>query len=64
MNSSRLLLVASITISFVVAAAAFRGGSSTLSTSVASRAGSLSPATPMLEPRSGHTRLCCPTARF
>jgi Galactose oxidase, central domain/Kelch motif len=53
MNLSRPLLVASIALSFVFAAAAFRTNPS-LSSSVRP-AGSLSPASPMLEPRSGHT---------
>jgi Kelch motif/Galactose oxidase, central domain len=55
MHRSRLLLIAIITVSFVVAAAAFRANSPTPSTSATSSAGSLHPSAPMLEPRSGHT---------
>ena len=54
MNRSRLLLVACITIGFALAATAFRSGSSPLTAASAS-VGSLNPASPMLEPRSGHT---------
>jgi len=50
MNHSRLLLVVFITITFALAAAAFRDAGSP-----ASRVGSLAPAAPMLEPRSGQT---------
>jgi hypothetical protein len=55
MNRSRLPFVAVITIGFVVAASAFRSGSASISTSANSATGSLSPASPMLQPRSGHT---------
>ncbi len=50
MNRSRLLLVAFLTISFTITSTAFRA-----SVSAISSAGSLAPATPMLEPRSGHS---------
>jgi|CZKD01.1.fsa_nt_gi hypothetical protein len=62
MQRSRLLLVAIIAVSFVVAAAAFRRISPTPST-VASAAGFLSPAAPMLEPRSGHTATLLPDGK-
>src|SRR5258708_1426166 len=62
MNRSRLLLVASITISFVVVAAAFRASSASVSASATS-AGSLTPATPMLEPRSGHSATLLPDGK-
>lgn len=55
MTRTRLFLVAWITISFVVAAAAFRASSTSVSASAPLAAGSLTPATPMLEPRSGHS---------
>lgn len=55
MSRSRLFLVVSITVSFVVAAAAFRANSPATSTSAAFGAGSLHPAAPMLEARSGHS---------
>src|SRR5208283_4080248 len=50
MTRSRLLLVACITISFAIAAGAFRA-----TTPAASSLGTLTPAAPMLEPRSGQT---------
>src|SRR5580700_8793818 len=50
MNRSRLFLVAFITITFALAAAAFRDASFP-----PSRVGSLAPAAPMLEPRSGQS---------
>jgi hypothetical protein len=62
MHRSRLLLVATITVSFVVAAAAFRISSTSASTSPAF-AGSLTPATPMLEPRSGHSATLLPDGK-
>lgn len=49
MNRSRLLLVSLIVVSFVMAAAAFHA------VSVPPRVGSVLPAAPMLEPRSGHS---------
>ena len=55
MKRSRLLFVAVITSGFVVAASAFRSGSASISTSANSATGSLSPASPMLQPRSGHS---------
>jgi hypothetical protein len=63
MNRSRLFLVASITITFVLAAAAFRANSPVSSTSTAFAAGSLRPATSMLEPRSGHSATLLPDGR-
>src|SRR5450755_1576237 len=63
MHRSRLLLVAIITVSFVVVAAAFRRNSSSPSTPAVLAAGSLSPAAPMLEPRSGHTATLLPDGR-
>jgi WD40 repeat protein len=62
MTRTRLLLVACITLSFVVAAVAFRSNSSPISTT-ASAAGSLTPATPMLEPRSGHSATLLPDGK-
>src|SRR5271169_7265579 len=62
MHPSRLLLVAAITVSFVVAAVAFRN-STPASTSATSVAGSLSPAAPMLEPRSGHSATVLPDGK-
>lgn len=63
MNRSRLLLVISITVCFVVAAAAFRAGSAVPSVPTAFAAGSLRPATPMLEPRSGHSATLLPDGK-
>lgn len=64
MNRSRLFLVASMTFSLVVGAlAAFRPDSSAASTSSTSAAGSLIPATPMLEPRSGHSATLLPDGK-
>src|SRR5580698_3458136 len=63
MNRSRLFLVASITITFVLAAAAFRANSPVSSTSTAFAAGSLRPATSMLEPRSGQTATLLPDGK-
>jgi len=62
MNRSRLLFVASITlvftISFAVAAAAFRAPAPSVS-----RVGTVTPATPMLEPRSGQTATLLPDSK-
>jgi hypothetical protein len=63
MTRSRLLLVSIITISFVIAAAAFRPHSPSPSTVGASAAGFLSPAAPMLEPRSGHSATLLPDGK-
>ncbi len=58
MTRSRLLLVASITVSFAVAATAFRASlPSTAPT------GSVTAAAPMLEPRSGHTATLLPDGK-
>ncbi len=62
MTRSRLLLVATMIASFAVAATAFRSNSFLPSAAVAS-AGSLAPATPMLEPRSGHTATLLPDGK-
>ncbi len=63
MTRSRLLLVACITVSFVVTAAAFRANSTSASNSAAFAAGSLHSASPMLEPRSGHTATLLPDGK-
>lgn len=62
MTRSRLLLVISITVSFVLAAAAFRPGSPAASTST-TFAGSLHPSAPMIEPRSGHSATLLPDGK-
>ena len=58
MNRPRLVLVACITVGFVAAAAAFRTASPAIA-----NAGSLKPAAPMFEPRSGHTATLLPDGR-
>ena len=58
MNRPRLLFVVCLTISFAAAAAAFRAGSSS-----APRIGTLTPAAPMLEPRSGQTASLLPDGK-
>jgi hypothetical protein len=58
MNRSRLLFVALITIVSAIAATAFRD-----SGSPASRVGSVTPAAPMLEPRSGQTATLLPDGK-
>jgi hypothetical protein len=58
MNRSRLLLVAFITITFALAATAFRDAGSPVS-----RVGSLAPAARMLEPRSGHSATLLPDGK-
>jgi WD40 repeat protein len=58
MLRSRLLLISSISISFVITATAFHA--SLLPTN---RAGSIVAATPMLEPRSGHTATLLPDGK-
>src|ERR1700756_5580846 len=63
MSRTRLLIVAGITLSFVLAAAAFRTASSAASTSTPLVAGSLTPASPMLEPRSGHSATLLPDGK-
>jgi len=57
MNRFRVLLVISIIISFAFAAGALRKATTR------PNAGSLNPATPMLEPRSGHTATLLPDGR-
>jgi len=58
MNRSRLFLVAFLTVAFAVAGAAFR----TISIPV-SHPGSVTPAAPMLEPRSGQTATLLPDGK-
>ena len=58
MNRSRLLLVTSFTITFALAAAAFRNAGSP-----ASRVGALNPTASMLEPRSGQTATLLPDGK-
>lgn len=63
MTCSRLIFVASVTVAFVVAAAAFRTASSSAASVPVTSAGWLTPATPMLEPRSGHSATLLPDGR-
>jgi hypothetical protein len=63
MNRSRLFLIASVALSFALAATAFRSNSHAAAISAPGNAGSLSPATPMLQPRSGHTATLLPDGR-
>ena len=63
MNRSRLFLVTSIAIGFAVTATAYRTTSHATSTATPAAAGSLSPAAPMLEPRSGHTATLLPDGK-
>lgn len=63
MNRSRLVLVASITISFAVAATAFRSATPKIEGSTKSSAGLLTPGSPMLEPRSGHSATLLPDGK-
>jgi hypothetical protein len=58
MSRSRLLLVALFTITFAIAAIAFRS-----EVSPAARVGSVVPAAPMLEPRSGQTATLLPDGK-
>jgi len=58
MTRSRLLLISLIVVNFVIAAAAYRA-----TTSYSPRVGTVAPAAPMLEPRSGHTATLLPDGR-
>jgi hypothetical protein len=58
MNRSRLLLVTLFTFTFAIAAIAFRPD-----VSAAARVGSVTPAAPMLEPRSGQTATLLPDGK-
>lgn len=58
MNRSRLLLVALFTLTFAIAAIAFRP-----EVSPAARVGSVTPAAPMLEPRSGQSATLLPDGK-
>src|ERR1700722_10074574 len=63
MTRSRPFLIASITISFAIAAAAFHPPAPKVEISAASSAGSLMPASPMLAPRSGHSATLLPDGK-
>ncbi len=63
MSCFHLIFVASITVGFVAAPAAFRTASSSAASVPIASAGSLTLATPMLEPRSGHTATLLPDGR-
>jgi len=63
MNRFRVLLVASLIVGFIIAAAAFRTGASAASTTAAPNAGALISAAPMLSPRSGHTATLLPNGK-
>jgi len=63
MNRSRLVFVVCIITSFVIAAAAFRMSSPSVSIAASPNAGALNPAAPMLEPRSGHTATLLPNGK-
>jgi galactose oxidase-like protein/Kelch motif protein len=58
MHRSRLLIVATITVSFVITAMAFRASPTSMTS-----AGSLIPTAPMLSPRSGHTATLLPDGK-
>jgi hypothetical protein len=62
MNRSRFVLVASITLGFAIAATAFRLSTPRVEASKSS-AGLLTPASPMLEPRSGHSATPLPDGK-
>jgi hypothetical protein len=59
MTRSRFLLIACITTAFAVSAIAFRNSQPTVT-----RVGSISPAVPMLEPRSGHSATLLPDGKI
>ncbi len=65
MSRSRLVPVISITltITFALAAKSFRASGSRVGTFLISSAGSLTPAAPMLEPRSGHSATLLPNGK-
>jgi len=63
MNRFRFLLIAFITISFAIAAAAFCTPAPRVGTPSTSSTGSLTPASPMLEPRSGHSATLLPDGK-
>jgi hypothetical protein len=60
MTRFRLLLVAALTISFAIAASAFH---TTTTSASAPRIGTVNAATPMLEPRSGHSATLLPNGK-
>ncbi|HEY3972788.1 MAG TPA: kelch repeat-containing protein [Candidatus Sulfotelmatobacter sp.] len=63
MNRSHLPLVTCLTVSFALAAAVFRASTPTSAMSASSSAGSLTPVSPMLEPRSGHSATLLPNGK-
>jgi hypothetical protein len=63
MTRSRPFLIASITISFAIAAAGFHPPAPKVEISAASSAGSLTPASPLLAPRSGHSATLLPDGK-
>ena len=63
MTRSRPFLIASITISFAIAAVAFHPPAPKVEISAGSSAGSLMPASPMLEPRSAHSATLLPDGK-
>src|SRR5580700_9263306 len=63
MTRPRPFLIASITISFAIAAVAFHPPAPKVEISAGSSAGSLMPASPMLEPRSAHSATLLPNGK-